>query len=117
MSALAKTPILICGAASTATLPGIGLSGIGLQPEGSSSANAGALASKPHNATMASAAAHLRKESKPLHDDAPEKVTQSIGASPLRVRSPDSGGQRTGQSCELKASFKNLASRSPATPS
>jgi hypothetical protein len=82
MSALARTPILIGDVASTATF-----SGIGLQPDGLSSAAAGALAGDAHDAMIASATPHLRNPLMTLADGAPERMLRSTGASPLRLRS------------------------------
>lgn len=104
---------MIGGVVSTATY-----SGIGLQPDGLSSAAAGALAGKAHEAMIASAAPQLRNPLMTLADGAPEKMIWTT-ALPLCMcaRANSRRRQRTGQSRELKASFKNLASRNPATPS
>jgi hypothetical protein len=49
-------------------------SGVGLQPDGLSSAKAGAFAGNAIDATIASAVAHLRDSLMTLADGAPEKM-------------------------------------------
>jgi hypothetical protein len=52
-----------------------------------SSAAAGALAGKAHEAMIASAAPQLRNPLMTLADGAPEKIVRTTGASPLHMRS------------------------------
>jgi hypothetical protein len=73
---------LIGEVASTVTF-----SGIGLQPDGLSSAATGALAGKAHEAMIANAAPQLRNPLMTLADGAPEKIVRTTGASPLHMRS------------------------------